>query len=260
MGLMNFVKKHTVGAFSILVGIAALGVAGGNLIRFNSEYNSYLEEYDRMQEEVNSKFAKAPESTFVDGNYVTYSGDAVSTTKSQFTKSYVFGARDAVINPLNVNKGAEYVKLDEDNTKLSECISGLDRMGGAINFNFTTDHYGYGDIEISMRTSLLDKQNHLVGLTNITDYIKIQMNRMEVKTVEAELDDSEEFTSLVLKNCFLLEGANVVTFTTSAYNPINANSTGSSDQGNNNTGILYVMPEIRNLTVFTDVNIVTQND
>ena len=260
MSFVGFLKKHTVGAFAIVVGVAAVAVAGINFLKFNADYDAYVKEYERMEEEVNSKFAKAPESVVIDNSFVTYADGKVSSTSSTFKKSYIFGARDAVINPLNVNKGAEYVTLDDNGNVLSECISGLDRMGGAINFNFTTDHYGYGDIEISMRTSLLDKQNNLVGLENITDYIKIQMNRMEVKTVELELETSTDFTSLVLKNCFLLEGDNVVTFTTSAYNPINASGTGSSDQGNNNTGVLYVMPEIRNLTVFTDVNIVIAED
>lgn len=259
MGFVDFLKKHTVASFAIVMGVAAVAVAGINFIKFNSDYNNYLKDYEKMQEEVNSKFAKAPESVYIDNSFVTYSGDTVSSTKSSFKKSYVYGARAAVINPLNKEVAAEYVQLDTDETKLSECISGLDRKGGAINFNFTTDHYGYADIEVSMRTSLLDKDNELVALENITDYIKIQMNRMEVKTVEVELDTSEDFSSLILKNCFLLEGANVVTFTTSAYNPINTESQGSGDQGNNNSSILYVMPEIRNLTVFTDVNMVTED-
>lgn len=256
MKFMDFVKKHTVASFAIVVGVAAILVAGINFIKFNADYDAYVEEYDRMQEEVNSKFPKAPGSVFLDNNYVCYSGDQVSSTSSKFKKSYVFGARSAVINPLNKDKAQEYVKLDDDNNLLSECISGLDRMGGAINFNITTDHYGYADIEIAMRTSLLDANKELLPLENITDYIKIQMNRIEIKTVECELDTSEEFSSLILKDCFLLEGDNVVTITTSAYNPINTESKGAGDQGNSNSSILYVMPEIRNLTVLTDVNVI----
>lgn len=255
MKFMDFVKKHIVASFAIVVGVVAIAVGGINYLVFKKEYNDYLKEYDAAQEELNSKFPKAPEKAYIDAAYVTYSGDTVSSTKSTYKNSTVFGARSAVINPLNADKAGKYVKLDEDNTKLSECFTGLDEMGGAINFYFTADHYGYADIEISIRTSLLDADKKLVGLSNVTDYIKIQMNKMEVKTVDAELSDSEEFTSLVLEKCFLLTGDNVVTLTTSAYNPINTESKGSGDQGNTNSSILYVMPDIRNLTVFADVQV-----
>ena len=255
MNFVQFIKKHTVAFFAMCIGVVSIAVAGIYLIKFNSDYNKYLKEYDIMQEEINSKFAKAPEKTYIDANYVSYSGDTVSSTKSTYKNSTVFGASSAVINPLNADKAGRLVDLDSNNNKLSQCISGLDEMGGAINFYFVTDHYGYADIEISMRSSLLDAENNLKGLDNITDFIKIQMNRMEVKTVDASLDASGEFTSLILEKCFLLEGENVVTFTTSAYNPINTESKGSDDQGKTNSSILYVMPDIRNLTVFSDVNV-----
>lgn len=258
MSFVDFIKKHTIASFSIAVGVVATAVSLINLASFNAKYDKEVEDYKKMQEEVNSKFAKAPESTFIDGSYISYNGDEVKSSKSNFKNSYVFGAKSAVINPLNKNKAGEIVKLDENENKLSECISGLDKMGGAINFNFTTDHYGYADIEISMRSSLLDAEKNLIGLTNITDYIKISMNRVEITTVNAELDDSTDFTSLILKNCFLLEGDNVVTLATSAYNPINTESKGSGDQGKTNSDILYVMPDIRNLTVLTDVKLVTE--
>lgn len=255
MKFLDFIKKHTIASFAIAVGVVAIAVAGINLLVFNAKYDNYLKEYDAMQEEVNSKFAKAPEKAYIDAGFVTYSGDTVSSTKSTYKKSYVFGAESAVINPLNKDKAGKLEKIDENGNKLSQYFTGLDEMGGAINFYFVTDHYGYADIEISMRTSLLDANGDKVALDNVTDYIKVQMNKMEVKTEEAKLDVSDDFTSLVLEKCFLLEGENVVTLTTSAYNPINTESQGSGDQGKNNSSILYVMPDIRNLTVFADVNV-----
>lgn len=254
MSIMNFIKKHTIASFAIAVGAVAVVASCTYLIVFTAKYDSYIADYERMQEEVNSKFAKEPGKVYIDGEFVTYSGDQVSSTKSTFKKSYVYGATDASINAVNVAKGAEYVKLNDDNNKLSQCITGLDRTGGAINFRFTTTHYGYADIEVSMRSALLDADNNLLGLSNLTDYIKISMNKMEIKTEGAKLDATTEFTSLVLENCFLLEGENVVTFSTSAYNPINTSSKGKGDQGETNSDILYVMPNVRNLTVFTDVD------
>lgn len=255
MKFLDFVKKHMIASFAIAVGVVAIAVAGINYAVSKAKYNDYLKDYEAMQEAVHSKVAKAPEKAYIDGDFVSYSGDSVSSTKSTYKNSYVFGAESAVINPLNKDKAGKLEKLDENNNKLSQYFTGLDEMGGAINFYFVTDHYGYADIEISMRTSLLDADGNKVALENVTDYIKVQMNKMEVKTEEAELDDSDEFTSLVLEKCFLLEGENVVTLTTSAYNPINADSSGSSDAGKTNSNILYVMPDIRNLTVFADVNV-----
>ncbi|MBO7614916.1 MAG: hypothetical protein J6T15_04400 [Bacilli bacterium] len=259
MKFVDFIKKHTVAFFAICVGVVSILVGGIYFIKFSSDYNKYETEYNRMQEEINSKFAKAPEDAYIDANFVTYSGDTVSSTKSNYKNSVVFGASSAVINPLSTEKAGRLVNLDSDNNKLSQCISGLDEMGGAINFYFMTDHYGYADIEISMRTSLLDSDNNLKGLENITDYIKVQMNKMDIKTVDAELGATSEFTSLILRKCFLLEGENVVTFTTSAYNPINTESKGSDDQGKTNSSILYVMPDIRNLTVFSNVNVTAKD-
>ena len=63
MKFLDFVKKHTIASFAIAVGVVAIAVAGINLLVFNAKYDNYLKEYDAMQEEVNSKFAKAPEKT-----------------------------------------------------------------------------------------------------------------------------------------------------------------------------------------------------
>ena len=148
MKFIDFVKKHTVACFAIVVGVVAIAVAGINYLKFNKDYDNYLKEYDAMQEEINSKFAKAPEKAYIDASFVTYSGDTVASSKSTYKNSYVFGAESAIINPLNKSKAGKVEKLNDDANKLSNYYTGLDEMGGAINFYFVTNHYGYADIEI----------------------------------------------------------------------------------------------------------------
>ena len=128
------------------------------------------------------------------------------------------------------------------NDAFDEAISGLDRMGGAISFTVNVDEHSMSDIEICMMTNWHDGSGTYYGLENITDFIKIQINKLNVQTEDLELsDDRDEFTHLVLKDTNLVTGENVLTITTSAYN----------DKDNKND-FLYVMPNIRNVTFFSN--------
>ena len=226
--------------------VAAATVSGITFFNSKSNYDKYEQSYDRGVEEVKASFPALPESVFFDNGFITYSGDQVVSTKSKFKNSTVYGAREATVAPLNASVAQTYEKLDDDENLLSECISGLNRKGGAITFTINTETYGESDIEIAMRTNWFNKAGEYFALENVTDYIKIQVNKLEVKTVEEELDnDHDNFSSLILHNTHLIKGINTVTITTDAYN-----------DKDNKDDYLYVIPDIRNLTVITDAEVV----
>lgn len=276
---------------------AAVAVSSIVFFKSKSEYDKYEKDYDAGVEAVKASFPALPEKVYFDNTFISYGGGNVSNTKSEYKNITIFGARDAVVKPLSETVGAEYLKLDEDENVLSECISGLNRKGGAITFNIEVSAYGMADIAISMRTSwfthyvdcaecgnevyksdckcektrgwlcsacqkaLSSAGNSLsyytdkeapeveptyLGLENITDFIKIHVNKLEVVTEDVELDEDEEyFSSLILKNTRLLKGINTITISTDAYNKLDNKDT-----------YLYVMPDIRNLTVLTNTNVI----
>ena len=282
---------------------AAIAVSSIVFIKSKKDYDAYEKQYDADVEAVKASFPALPEKVFIDNGYISYSGDSVANTKSAYKKSYVYGARDAVVKPLSVDVGANYLKLDENENALSECISGLNRKGGAITFNIEVDEYGMSDIEISMRTNWFvyyancdrcgaenidcdyeksygwlcsdcqkvltaelssgwnpkslnfesdpskftgEFESAYIGLDNLTDYIKIHVNKLELKTQDVGLsDDPEGFTSVILQKTRLLKGINTITISTDAYNSYA-----------NKNGYLYVMPDIRNMTVITDTNVI----
>ncbi len=282
---------------------AAIAVSSIVFLKSKSDYDAYEKQYDADVEAVKASFPALPEKVFFDNSFISYTGDSVKSSKSEYKKSYVYSAREAVVKPLSEDQGAEYLKLDDDENALSECISGLNRKGGAITFNIEVDAYGMSDIEISMRTSRFtcfttcdecggedldcayEKTYHWLcqdcqkvvadrlsaqrkspeyigdlskipeedqveptyfGLENITDYIKIHVNKLEVKTENVELDeDPDGFSSLILQKTRLLKGINTITISTGAYNNLA-----------NKNSYLYVMPEIRNMTVLTDTQVI----
>lgn len=241
MSFMSFVKNNLTKVVVIGVSAIALIVAGTSFIVSAAQYAAYEKAYDKAAEDLKGKFASLPADVFIDDDYVSYDGAEVSGTKSAHTNCVVLGARDATVVPLSKNKAQTYVTIDSDG--FTEAISGLDRMGGAISFTVNLDHYSLGDVEIAMMTNWTDGSTyHALG--NITDYIKIQINKLDVKTEELELSDSrDEFTHLILQDTNLIEGENTLTITTSAYNNLA-----------NKNDFLYVMPNIRNVTFLSDAN------
>lgn len=235
---MSFIKKYATPLFIGAVAILALGAAGTIMGVSYSNYSAYEKSYDAQNAEQKGKYAALPEEVFIDDEYVIYNDnmDDIASTKSAYKNSVIMGARDAVVAPLSNTVAQTYVEIDD--TNLGEAISGLDRKGGAISFTVTAEKHGMADIEIAMMTNWVDKAGNYYALPNITDYIKIQINKLNVKTEDCELsEDREGFTSLILKNTNLVEGANTLTLTTSAYN----------DKDNKND-FLYVMPDVRNVT------------
>ena len=235
--------NHIVAIAGGVIAIAGASLAMGI---HRHKYVKYEEEYNAGVERVNASYPKLPEQVFFDDGYVTYNadGDDVASSKSSFKKSQIYFAHDAVVRPLSETTAQQYKKVDD--TPIGEYISGLDRRGGEITFTINTENYGMSDIEVGMKTNRVDDKGVYHPLENLSDYIKIQINGLDLKTEELELsDDNESFSQLVLKNTFLLKGTNTVTFTTSAYN----------DFGNKND-VLYVMPDISNVTVLTDVDVI----
>ena len=165
------------------------------------------------------------------------------SSKSSCSNAVVLGARDADVAPLSATTAEKYVEIEDD--IFSEAISGLDRKGGAISFSVNAETHGMADVEIAMMTNWVDEKGEYHELENITDYIKIQINKLNVQTEELELTTSRDgFTSLILKGTNLVEGKNTLTLTTSAYNTYG-----------NKDSVLYVMPDIRNVTYLCEAPI-----
>lgn len=252
MGFLDFARKHIVGCFAIVVGIAACAVTASSFAKSKSEYDDYLVEYEEMQERVKGDVPQLPKSVVMDDEYVSYSGDDIASSKSSYTKYFVYYAKDAVVAPLSNTTAQEYKKIDSDGEAegLNAYISSLDRSGGAITFKIKAEESGLADVAINLSSNWKNASNEIIAYENITDQIKIQFNKLEVKTEEcglpAQSGTEKTFSTLVLKDVLLLKGNNTLTFTTSAYNPYKTDS----------NKILYVMPDIQNVSVMSSVEIV----
>lgn len=247
MAFMDFVKKHVSGIIVITLSVAALAVAGIVIGSDYAKYKEYEKKYDAEAAELANKFAKLPEKVFVDDDYIEYNEekDEIVGSKSNYENYVILNARDGVVAPLSTSTAQTYVKLDDSN--LGEAISGLNRKGGAISFTVIADKHGKADIEIAMMNNWFDSKNEFYELDNITDFIKIQINKLNVQTEDISLStDRENFTSLILQNTNLVEGENELTITTSAYN-----------DKDNKDNYLYVMPDIRNVTFLCESIITT---
>lgn len=247
MKFLNWLKNHIVLGTVIFAFPVAAIVAGVSFGVSKGKYDAYLVEYNKTQEANKLKIAALPKSVAIDNDYITYGNDTVDNTKSTYKNSYLYFARDAVVAPLSEDKAQEYKKIDADDTsKLNEYVTGLDRSGGAITFKIEVEEACYGDVAVAMMTNWLDDTNSYLPYENISDQIKIQFNKLEVKTENLGIPGTrDEFTTLVLKDVILLKGVNTLTFTTSAYNPYKTDS----------NKILYVMPDIRNVVVMCDSNV-----
>lgn len=243
--------KNIVGLSAAIFGVAAAAVAGGSFISSRTSYNKYLMSYEAQQAKLKGEVPALPESVFIDNDYVEYDAGEISNSKSAYDNYYVYDAKMASIAPLNEAKAGEYKKIDSsvDDDPLNYYISSLDLTGGAITFKIKANKTGLADVAIELASNWRDASGKILAYENITDQIKIQFNKLEIKTVECELpaleEEASEFTTLVLKDVLLLEGNNPFTLTTSAYNPYKTDS----------NKILYVMPDIRNVAVMSSVEI-----
>lgn len=252
------IRRYLMAIIGGTLGVAALAVAGIAFATSYKQYQAYEKEYNEGVEKVKSGFPRLPESVFLDDDFVTYAADggSISSSKSSHKNSYIFYARDAKVDPLSETRAQEYKQLEDDETQLGEYITGLDRMGGAITFNFETDNYGMADICIVLRTNLKDQEGNYHELENLTDYIKVSVNKLGLKTDKIAISSDREFHHLVLKDTFLIKGQNNISFSTDAYNPYD-DKTGKENQGATVTDktVLYIMPDIRNVSVMADYGI-----
>ncbi|MBQ6730606.1 MAG: hypothetical protein IJR08_01715 [Bacilli bacterium] len=244
--MKNFFVKHLTKIVVIGIAFVSLTIAGVNFLVSRVQYNNYLVQYEKNAEEIRASFPALPEEVLFDNEYIAYdeAGEKVASSKSEYKNSLILYARDASVAPLSTDKAQEYKKMDGDDSKLAEYITGLDRMGGAITFTIKTESYGLSDIEIGLRNNWRNNAGVYQEIENLTDKIKIQVNKLELKTEKLSLStDRDGFQSLIFKDTFLIRGENTITLTTSAYN--------DTDSKND---CLYIMPDIRNLTVISDVD------
>lgn len=252
MKFVNFLRNHIVIPFAALALVIAGIVAGSAFGKSKGEYNAYLKEYEATQEKLKGDVPQLPKSIVIDNGYVSYGNSGITSSKSAYTNKAVYYASDAKVAPLNDAKSAIINKIDaESDDPLDEYITALDRSGGAITFKIVAEETGLADVAIEMASHWLNDQKEIIEIANLSDQIKIQFNKLEVKTEDiclpALTEQAEEFTTVVLKDVLLLKGTNSLTFTTSAYNPYKV------DDAN---AILYVMPDIRNVAVMSSVELI----
>lgn len=241
MAFLDTIKKHLVASVAILAGAVAVVVAGVSWISYTAQYNAESAKIQADREALNAKLPKLPESVLHDNEYVTYDDDAktVSSSKSSYKDAYVFEAEMATITLNDKAAPASYVKVEGTEWN---CITGLGKKGGTVSFAITTDHYGKSDIDIVLASAWKNDKGEMQAVSNVSDYIKIEINGLLVKTEDFELPEDGEYQHLILKNTHLMEGENTLNIKTAVYNTLGGND-------------LYVMPNIRNVAVMTNVGI-----
>lgn len=245
--ILNWIVNHIVLSTSIFALTVALIIGGCYTLSHRGDFNKELEQYEAIQEENKMKYPALPKEVKIIDNYVTYGEDTIASTQSSYENKYLYFAHDATVAPLSESVAQEYKKIDETKeNKLNEYITSLDRFGGAITFKIDAAAAGYADVVIEMRTNWKNAEGEYIAYDNITDNIKIQFNKLEIKTENMQLPATRDnFTSFVLKDVLLLKGVNTLTITSSAYNPYKSDS----------NKILYIVPDIRNVAVMANVQV-----
>ena len=241
MSFLDTIKKHIVGSVAILVGAAAVVVAGVSWISYTTSFNEQTQKIQKDREALNAKLPKLPEEVLIDNEYVNYddSEKTVSSSKSAFKKSYVYEAEDAKITLNDEKSPATYAPVEGTEWK---AITGLEKKGGTVTFAINTSNYGKSDIDIVLASTWKDSKGEMHAVANVSDFIKIEINGLLVRTEDAELPEDGSYQHLILKNTHLMEGENTLKIKSAVYNDL-----GGSD--------IYVMPSIRNVAVMADVNI-----
>jgi len=236
---MNFIKKHLTATFSIAVLAVAAIVAGVAFGSYTAKYNKEVEKIQADRDAITAKVPKEPKDAFIDNGYFTYDDTAktVTASKSAYKDSYVYEAEAAEII-LN-DKSAPTSLVDVEGTAW-KAITGLGKKGGTISFTITTTSYGLSDIDVVLASAWKNKAGEMQTVSNISDYIKIEVNGLLVKTEECELPEDGSYQHLVLKDTHLIEGENTLNIKTAVYNTLGGND-------------LYVMPNVRNIAVMTNV-------
>lgn len=241
MAFLDFIKKHTVGCFAILVGLGALGFSAGSWIGYNAQYDAETEQIEADREALNAKKPRLPESVILDNGYFTYDDTAKTVTgsKSSYKNTLVCEAEDATITLNDSASPASYAKVEDTEWN---CITGLAKKGGTVTFSIETKSYGKGDIDVVLASTWKDSKGTMHAVSNVSDYIKIEINGLLVLTEEAELPEDGSYQHIILKDTHLIEGVNTLKIKTAVYNNL-----GGSD--------IYVMPNIRNIAVSANVDV-----
>lgn len=244
---LNWICNHIVLTATIFNLTVAVIVAGVFTLSHRGNFNDELAQYEAIQEVNKMKYPALPKKVIISNGYVTYGDDTIVSSQSSYENKYLYFAKDATVAPLSESVAEEYKKIDETKeNKLNEYITSLDRFGGAITFKIEAAKAGYADVVVEMRTNWKNAEGEYLAYENITDNIKIQFNKLEIKTENMTLPaDRNNFTSFVLQDVLLLEGINTLTITSSAYNPYKSDS----------NKILYIVPDIRNVAVMANVEI-----
>lgn len=230
--LVNFVKKHLVASIAIVLGAAAVIISSVSFISSAVSYAEYEKEYERTKEEINAILPQLPKEILYDDEFAEYddSDKSVVNSKSQFNGSYVLDAHDAEIELETAGAEATFAEVAGTSWELAKGFT----KGGSMTFALETAHYGESDIDIVLNIGEVTSQT----ISNLTDYVIIEINSLQVSTVNFALAKTGEFAHLVLKGTHLLSGSNTLVFKTSV------------SSGNN-----FIMPGIRNVTFFTDVEV-----
>lgn len=241
MSFVDTIKKHVMATVSISVLAIAAIVAGASFGAYTAKYNKEAEEVASQREALEAKLPKAPKDSFIDNGYFTYDDTAktVTASKSAYKGSYVYEA-DAAEVILN-DKAAPTSLVDVEGTAW-KAITGLGKKGGTISFTITTTSYGLSDIDVVLASAWKNKAGEMQTVSNISDYIKIEVNGLLVQTKECELPESGEYQHLILKDTHLMEGVNTLNIKTAVYNTLGGND-------------LYVMPNVRNIAVMTNAGV-----
>ena len=225
------VKKHLIASLAIVLGAVALILTGVSFLVSYINYNTYSENYEKTKKELLANTPQLPEEVFKDNEYVTYDDAAktVSSTKSEYGASYVFGVHDATID---LDEGEpEFDTIDGTSW---EVATGF-KKGGSMTYKITTAGNGLSDIDVYL--ALGEVKN--IPIDNLIDFITIKVNGLSVTTVDFSLPKDGSLQQLVLKNTNLIIGENTLEFSTSV-----------SDGSNSNN---FIMPAIAAVTFITDV-------
>ncbi|MCR5693297.1 MAG: hypothetical protein K6G74_04985 [Bacilli bacterium] len=242
--LMTFINKHPIISSSIVVGTLAIIISGTSFIVTGAQYAAYADSYDKAKEELNAVLPQLPEETFKDNNFVTYDDAAktVTETKSTYKGSYVYDIHDAEVK---LESGEPVYETVEGTSW--EVASGF-KKGGSITYTIETSKYGKADIDIvlavgEVKTQQFKKDNKTttepMNITNVTDYIMLTINDLQIKTVNFDIPADDSYHHLVLKNAHLITGVNTLKFET--WITVNDN---------------FIMPAVRTVSFLTDAAIV----
>ena len=223
------VLKHLVASIAILLGTAAILVAGISFLVSYTNYVNYSKSYDDQKKDLLANTPQFPEEVFRDNQYVAYDDatGTITSTKSSYSGTYLLTARDATIE---LDEGGEPGFKTHGSTSW-EVATGF-KKGGSITYTINTASNGMSDIDIYLGMGEVTS----VTIDNLIDYITIKINGLPVTTVGFDLPSNGSLQQLVLKKTNLIIGENTLEFATSV---------SSNDE--------FIMPAIAAVTFITDV-------